>query len=64
MKEYIAWSAYWIASITDYTKWSEDTFMDLKNELVKSLKASVKNDILDQDKRQIANKMLRHLSDD
>jgi hypothetical protein len=64
VKEYLAWSAYWLASITQYTKWSKNTFMDLKNELVKSLKASVKNDILDQDKRQRANKMLRHLSDD
>lgn len=31
--------------------------MDLKNEIVKSLKASVRNDILDQDKRQIANNL-------
>jgi len=60
----LAWSAYWLASITHHTKWSKNTFMDLKNEIVKSLKASVKNDILDQDKRQIANKMLRHLSVD
>jgi hypothetical protein len=64
LKEYLAWSAYWLAAITHHTKWSEDTFMDLKNELVKSLKASVKNDILDQHKRQIANKMLIHLSVD
>lgn len=64
LKEYLAWSAYWLAAITNHTKWSKNTFMDLKNEIVKSLKASVRNDILDQDKRQIANKMLRHLSDD
>ena len=57
----LAWLAYRLASITHHTKWSEDTFIDLKNELVKSLKASVRNDILDQGKRQVANKMLGHL---
>ncbi|MEA2074706.1 MAG: hypothetical protein U9O85_03080 [Euryarchaeota archaeon] len=60
----LAWLAYRLASITDYTKWSGNTFKDLKNEILRSLKASLRNDRLDQDKRQIANKMLRHLSVD
>ena len=64
LKEYLTWSAYWLASITHYTKWSENTFVDLKKEIVRSLKALLRNDILDQDKRQMVNKMLRRLSVD
>lgn len=64
LKEYMAWSAYWVASITDYTKWSENTFMDLKKEIVRSLEAILRNDILDQNKHQMANKMLLQLSVD
>lgn len=63
LEEYLTWSAYWLAYITRYTKWSENTFMDLKKEIVRSLEAILRNDILDQGKRQVANKMLGHLGD-
>jgi len=64
LKEYMTWSAYWLASITHYTKWSENTFRDLKKEIVRSLEALLRNDILYQDKRQMVNKMVRCLSID
>ena len=63
LEEYLMWSAYWLAYITRYTKWSENTFMDIKKEIVRTLEAILRNDILDQGKRQVANKMLGHLGD-
>jgi hypothetical protein len=33
LEEYLTWSAYWLAYITHYTKWSENTFVDLKKEI-------------------------------
>ena len=57
----LAWLAYRVASITHHTKWLENTFVDLKKEVVRSLDALLRNDILDQGKRQVANKMLGHL---
>ena len=58
----LAWLAYRVAFITQYTKWSENTFRDLKNEIRIGLKAILRNDILDKNCRQIANKMFRYLS--
>jgi hypothetical protein len=60
----LAWLAYRVASITRtrYTKWSENTFIDLKKEIVRSLEALLRYDILEQSERQVANKMLGHLS--
>ena len=58
LKECLAWLAHWLVSITRYTRWSEDTFMDLKNEIMKSLKASLENQILDETERSIAFRML------
>ncbi len=63
LKEYLTWSAYWLASITHYTKWSENTFIDLKKEIVRSLEALLRYDILEQDEHQVANMMLGHLED-
>ena len=60
----LAWLAYWFASITHHTKWSENTFVDLKKEIVRSLEALLRNAILYQDKRQMVNKMVRCLSID
>ena len=60
----LAWLAYRFASITHHTKWSENTFVDLKKEIVRSLEALLRNDILYQDKRQMVNKMVRRLSID
>jgi hypothetical protein len=62
LKKELAFLAFRLAYITRYTKWSEDTFRDIKTQLVKSLKASLKNDIFNQYERGIVNKMLRHLS--
>ncbi len=60
----LAWLANRVASITHYTKWSENTYRTLKNEIVIGLKAALRYNILDQNHRQIANKMLGHLSVD
>jgi len=60
----LAWLAYRLASITHHTKWSENTFRDIKYEIVKSLKASLRYNTLNQYEHKIANKMLKHLSVD
>ena len=60
----LAWLAYRLASITHHTKWSENTFRDIKYEIVKSLKASLRYNTLNQYEHKIANKMLRQLSVD
>jgi len=62
LTEKLAWMAFWLASITSFTGWKRDTFMDFKNEIVVSLKASLRNDILNIEEHQIADKMLRYLS--
>jgi hypothetical protein len=60
----LAWLAYRVASITQYTKWSENTFMDLKKEVVRSLEAILRYGNLDQGECQVAKKILRNLSGD
>lgn len=62
LKEKIAWLAYNIISITRYTKWSDDSFMDFKKEIIKSLKAISRNNILSPDEKETADKMLGYLS--
>ncbi|OQX22617.1 MAG: hypothetical protein BWK75_00325 [Candidatus Altiarchaeales archaeon A3] len=62
LKEKIAWLAYYVVSITHYTKWSDDSFMDFKKEIIKSLKAISGNNILSPDEKETADKMLGYLS--
>ncbi len=57
-----AWLACSLAHITRYTKWSENTFMDFKNDILRGLKAVRKNDILDPEYKEIADEMLRLLT--
>lgn len=46
LKEQLAWSAYWLASITRNTNWSEDSFKDIKKTIICGLKACLRNNIL------------------
>ncbi len=58
LKTELAWIAYRLAKITHHTAWTENTYMDIKNEIEKSLKASLRNSILEPKEREIAEKML------
>lgn len=58
LAEKLAWLGYWIALMTRYTKWSSDTFMDLKKVIVAGLKASLRQDILKQYQIGIAKRLL------
>ncbi|MDP3104087.1 MAG: HD domain-containing protein [Candidatus Methanoperedens sp.] len=62
--EELSWLAYRIASITDKEKtmWSHDPYMDLKKVIMVSLKASLRNGILNKNETEIADEMLIHLS--
>jgi hypothetical protein len=58
----LAWLAYRVAYyITRYTKWSENTFTDLKKEVVRSLEAILRYDILNEDQRQGLMRILKIL---
>jgi len=61
LKEQLAWSAYWLASMTRNTNWSEDSFKDIKQTIIYGLKASLRNKILSYSESQIADKMLKNL---
>jgi hypothetical protein len=45
-----------------WDEWSNDPFMDLKKVIMVSLKASLRNGILNENETETANEMLLHLS--
>lgn len=62
LKEQLAWSAYWLASITRNTNWTDDSFQDVRKTIIYGLKASLRNEILNQAEKQTAKRMLEVLT--
>lgn len=62
LAEELAWMAYRLAQITTRYEWSNDPFMDLKKVIMVSLKASLRNGILNKNETEIADEMILHLS--
>ncbi|PKP58432.1 MAG: hypothetical protein CVT89_02805 [Candidatus Altiarchaeales archaeon HGW-Altiarchaeales-2] len=63
LKNNLSWLAHWIANITIYTKWSDNTFTDFKNQIVMSLKTYLDFKIYkdNENYKQIAEEMLKYL---
>lgn len=62
LKEQLAWSAYWLASMTRNTNWADDSFQDMRKAIINGLKASLRNEILNQVEKQTAERMLSVLT--
>jgi len=56
----LAWLAYRLAVITGFADWSDNTFKDIKNHILNSLRVSLKNNILDYKEKQVANEILAY----
>lgn len=57
----IAWLAYWIALMTRYTRWSSNTYLDIKQTIINGIRASLKNGILPINQLEITNAILTRL---
>lgn len=62
LKEQLAWSAYWLASITRNTNWTDDSFQDVRKTIIYGLKASLRNKILNQAETQTAKRVLAYVN--
>jgi hypothetical protein len=63
-KEKLAWSAYWLASITRNTNWTDNSFKDIKQTVSCGLQACLRNGILNHSESQTADKMINLLKFD
>jgi len=61
LKEKLGWMAHWLARITHHTAWNENPFVDFKNEIKRSLKACLRNDILEPDEKTIIKEIVDNI---
>ena len=61
LKEKLGWMAHWLARITHHTAWNENPFIDFKNEIKRSLKACLINDILEPNEKKIVKEIVDNI---